>query len=109
MEVKLSEYITYDGVGLASLVKSKEVKPTELVALSYEQLHKVNGVLNAVTNERREKVLLEAERVGDTATFSGVPIFLKDASQSIEGELMTSGARLFASSRASATSNFTRK
>lgn len=107
--MNLSEYIKRDGTALATLVKKKEITPRELVELSFQQLEKVNDKLNAVTNVRRDEALLKADELASKGDFSGVPIFLKDISQSLEGELMTSGSRLFQDAIAPHTSFFTKK
>ena len=43
-----SEYATYDGLGLAELVRKKEVKPSELVEEAISRIEKLNPQLNAV-------------------------------------------------------------
>src|SRR5699024_10573521 len=75
----------------------------------YEQLQKVNDDLNAVTFTRRDKVLEEATAQNTDGPFQGVPIFLKDRSQTIAGDCNTGGARLFAHATARTTSNFVHK
>ena len=41
-------YSNYDGLGLAELVKKKEVKPAELVEAAFERIERHNPQLNAV-------------------------------------------------------------
>lgn len=106
----LNTYIKMDATELARLVKNKEVTPTELVEKSFEQLEKVNPRLNAVTSVRKERVLEEALHVQlDGGIFSGVPMLLKNSSQSIKGELMTSGAKLMKDNRSLHDANFVKK
>ncbi|WP_047984610.1 amidase [Ornithinibacillus californiensis] len=94
----LRKYVTLDATDMANLLLRKEITPKELVSLSFEQLEKVNPKLNAVIHDRKEKVLQEAEQLeaGD-ATFSGVPFLLKNISQRLKGEPITSGSRLLRS------------
>jgi len=46
--MKFSEYIQYDGLGLAKLVKDKEIHPSELLQVALERTHKTNPKLNAI-------------------------------------------------------------
>ncbi|WP_339217081.1 amidase [Ornithinibacillus sp. FSL M8-0202] len=106
----LHTYVTLDATDLAELVRKKEVTPTELVQLSLEQLEKVNPDINAVVHDRKEKVLQEAEKLGiGEATFSGVPFLLKNISQRLKGEPITSGSRLLRSNFAKDNSNLVDK
>lgn len=91
----LNTYLTLDATDMARLIKEKEVSPRELVNLSFQQLDKVNPSLNAITHTRKEKALAEADQIDiDSHPFAGVPILLKDISQSLEGEPLTSGSKL---------------
>lgn len=105
-QMKLSDYIALDGTEMAKLIKNKEISKKELVEASFSQVDKVNPQLNAVTHSRKEKALEEAALQDDIAPFNGVPIYLKDISQSIEGELNTGGANLLKNAVAPTTSNF---
>ena len=44
--MKFSEYIQYDGLGLAQLVKNKEVHASELLRIALERTDKTNSKLN---------------------------------------------------------------
>lgn len=105
--MKLSEYVKLDAVALANLVKKREVKKSELIELSLARLSQVNNKLNAVTYVRKEQALQEAQAADDLA-FQGVPIFLKDISQTIKCEPSTSGAKLLKDERAGHTAHFVR-
>jgi amidase len=102
-------YHSYDALGLAALVKAREVSPRELVEAAFARLDEVNPVLNAVVRTRRDTALKEADDmpVHDTSLpFAGVPILLKDISQSIAGEPLTSGAWLMKDNIARRDSNY---
>lgn len=110
--MKLSEYIALDGTEISKLMNKKEITQEEVVKASYTLLDKVNEPLNAVTHTRKEKVIEEVVSPiphYPPREFNGVPIFLKDGSQSIAGEPSTSGANLFKETIASQTSNFVKK
>ena len=103
----LQTYLTLDATEMAKLIHQKEIKPEELIALSFEQLDKVNPSLNMVTRVFREKVLEEVEdSLAVTGAFSGVPMHLKNSGQTIKGEGASSGSRLLASNVAARDSNF---
>ncbi|MFX3650297.1 MAG: amidase [Paenibacillus sp.] len=100
-------YTSYDAVGLAELIRSREVSPVELLEAAFARLKEVNPRLNAVirTYETRAQEEAGLVRPGEQP-FAGVPLLLKDISQSLEGELLTSGSRLFSEHRALRNSNF---
>lgn len=103
------KYTEYDGIGLAELIKRKEVSPEELIASSFQQLDNVNMMTNGVVRTRKEKALEEAKHLNLQKPFAGVPIVLKDLSQGIKGELATCGARLLKDYTATKDSHFTSK
>ncbi|KWX80200.1 amidase [Paenibacillus jilunlii] len=105
----LSAYSTYDALGLAALVRAREVSPRELVEAAFARLDEVNPLLNAVVRTRREAALKEADAMpaDDPARpFAGVPFLLKDISQAIGGEPLTSGALLLKDNIAKRDSNY---
>lgn len=88
-------YLQLDATDMAELIQKKEIKPIELLELSFKQLEKVNPSLNAITHTRKEKVLEEAKQLNNVdRPFAGVPILLKNISQSLKEEPMTSGSSL---------------
>lgn len=110
-EMKLEEYIELDGTALSELIRDKEITATELVHLSFDQLEKVNPLLNIVTHTRKKEALIEAEKINQTfdqsaETFAGVPILLKNISQAVAGDPLTSGATLLAGNIAKVDSHF---
>lgn len=46
--MNLSEYARYDALGLAELVRTKQVTPAELARLAFEGIAAVNPTINAV-------------------------------------------------------------
>ena len=72
-----AEYSNYDGLGLAELVKKKEIKPAELVEAALERIERHNPQLNAVVFKAYD----EASAMANTdlsGPFAGVPMLLKD-------------------------------
>lgn len=107
-QLDLKEYVSLDATEMKKLVQKKEISTKELVELSYAQLEKVNPALNAVVQERKERALQEAKEkeIKQEELFSGVPILMKDISQAIKGEKITSGSKLFQSNIAKQDSHF---
>ncbi|WP_339223215.1 amidase [Paenibacillus sp. FSL H8-0332] len=109
--MSLSAYSGYDALGLAALVKAREVSAHELVEAAYARMDEVNPLLNAVVRTRREAALKEAMEMpvdpdDFTRPFAGVPFLLKDISQAIGGEPLTSGALLMKDNVAKRDSNY---
>lgn len=105
----LRTYLTLDATEMATFIKNKEVTPTELLELSFQQFDQVNPSLNAATHTRREAVLKEAKTVNiDNGPFPGVPFFLKDT-QALAGEKVTMGSNLFKQNIADQDSHLVRK
>lgn len=108
MDIKT--YLRLDATEMKALIKKKEIKPSELVSLSLKQLAEVNPALNAVVHNRREKVIAEAQTISlDDGEFSGVPILLKNISQALKDEPLTSGSRLLKTAISDHDSHFVRK
>lgn len=76
--MNLQEYAKYDGLGLAELVKSKQVTPKELVDLAFEGIDKVNPELNGVWQTLKEQSYKEIENGLPEGDFQGVPFLIKE-------------------------------
>lgn len=106
----LYTYLKLDATDMAELIQKKEIKPVELLELSFGQLDKVNPSINAITNTRKEKALEEANNIEvGQKPFLCVPTFLKDGAQALKGELSTSGSKLLKDVISEHDSNFARK
>ncbi|AXF56907.1 amidase [Salicibibacter kimchii] len=86
-----SDYLSLDATDMAKMIKKGDVIQTELVDASIHRKEKVNPALNAVIYDRSERA---KEQQYPRGSFSGVPILLKNISQTITGEPMTAGAKL---------------
>ncbi|WP_163970929.1 amidase [Oceanobacillus halotolerans] len=106
----LHNYLELDATEMATLVQAREIKPQELLEVSFQQLEKVNPTLNAVIQSRKEKAMMEAEQLQlNGSPFIGVPLLLKNISQSLKGEPLTSGSKLLKKSIANQNSNLVEK
>lgn len=81
------EYMQYDGLGLANLVKSKQVRPDELLQTAIQRCEQVNPKLNAVIIPMYEQAQrqLKNQATESNQPFAGVPFLLKDLFQEYSG------------------------
>jgi amidase len=92
----MDEVAALDAVGQAELVRNGDVTPTELVTAAIERVEKLQPVVNALTTNRFERALEEAEvatRSPDAAPFRGVPFLVKDLACPFAGEPAHEGMR----------------
>ena len=89
------EYDQYDGLGLAELVKKKEISPVEICEEAISRIEKVNPQLNAVVTpmfEIARKLVVESTPNGP---FFGVPFLLKDLLEVYAGVVETKGSKAY--------------
>ena len=70
------EYLKQDGLGLAELVKSKQVSAAELLETAIRRCEQVNPKLNAVVIPMFEEARKRAAQPL-SGSFAGVPFLLK--------------------------------
>ena len=86
-------YQYYDAMGLAELVRKKEVSAGEVVEAAIARLAQLNPTLNAVIHKIYDKARWVAEKVTGEEPFAGVPILKKNLNQEIKGEPATFGSK----------------
>ncbi len=95
--LKMNEYLQYDGLGLAQLVKNKQISAQELLEIAILRTEQVNPKLNAVTipmyDEARRYIKAHAN-CGEHGAFAGVPFLLKDLFQEYSGAPASHGSAL---------------
>ncbi|HEX4681836.1 MAG TPA: amidase [Gemmatimonadaceae bacterium] len=90
------EYEQYDALGLADLVRTKQISADELLDSAIERVDTRNPAVNAVTS-RRDDAARESIRAGlPDGPFTGVPFLLKDLNGWLAGDRVTRGSRFFA-------------
>lgn len=99
-------YWLYDGIGIAELLKKKEISMTELLTAVIARIEEKNPSIQAVIHKIYEHAERELEL---TADFAGVPIVLKDIAQEIKGEPITSGSKAYEGFIAKEDSEFVRR
>jgi amidase len=88
------EYRKQDAVGLADLVKKKQVKPSELLDIAIQRTEAVNPKINAVVTELYDYGKKSLSALNGKGAFEGVPFLLKDLCIQLKGTRYTSASRL---------------
>lgn len=86
------EYENYDGLGLAELVKTKEVSPSELCETAIEKIEKFNPQFNCVVTKMYDQGRQAIQDTLPQGPFAGVPFLLKDKT-AYAGVPMTNGCK----------------
>jgi len=87
------EYETYDGLGLALLVREKQLSPAELYEASLERIERINPTINAVVTFMYEQGRQALTSLPGGAPFEGVPFLLKDQIQAYAGVPLSDGCK----------------
>src|SRR5436189_1360825 len=88
------EYGKYDAVGLADLVRKKQVSAAELLDEAIARTAKVDPQINAVVVKHYDYARKQIDKGLPDGPFTGVPFLLKDL-DILAGTVTTSGARVF--------------
>ena len=89
------EYPNYDGLGLAELVRQKQISAIELVEAAIERIERHNPALNAVIYKMYETARTAAQQPLPEGPFAGVPMLLKDLLATVTGVPTSSGNKLW--------------
>src|SRR6266576_3344100 len=88
------EFGSYDAVGLADLVRKKQVSATELLDEAIARTAKVDPQINAVVVKHYDYAKKQIDKGLPDGPFTGVPFLLKDLDL-LQGTVTTSGASVF--------------
>ncbi len=91
--MKISEYIQFDGLGLAELIQKGDVSASELVEIAIQLIEEKNPALNAVICKMYDEARKRASETLIQVPFSGVPFLLKDIWGDYPGYPATMGSR----------------
>lgn len=91
---RFAEYDRYDALGLAGLVRKREVTSAELVEEAIARIEEVNPRLNAVVTPMYQQARAAAvdPRGGP---FMGVPFLVKDLISAVAGVPLTQGSKMY--------------
>ncbi|PTL75930.1 amidase [Vitiosangium sp. GDMCC 1.1324] len=86
-------YDDLDATALATLIRKKELHPTELVEEVIARIESVDPMLNAVVHKMYEQARKAAAGPLSDGPFAGVPFLVKDLDGFLAGEPFTGGCR----------------
>ena len=86
------DYDRYDALGLAELVRRRELTPAELLEVALARAEALNPRLNAIIHPMYEHARALARAPLPAGPFTGVPFLLKDILQAYAGFPLSSGS-----------------
>jgi amidase len=91
----LKDYADYDALGLAQLIKNKDISAEELLDTAIAQAEAENPAINAIITKLYDYGHEQIKQGLPDGPFSGVPFLLKDLLGSLEGTPMSNGSAAF--------------
>jgi amidase len=102
----LSQFSRYDALGLAKLVRARQVTPKELFEDAIRRIEALNPKLNAVICKTYDRALRQcASAMAYDGLFAGVPFLVKD-NATIAGVASTLGSRSMVGNISERTASF---
>ena len=99
-----TELSRYDALGLAELVRRREIRPDELLAWAIENLEAVNPRVNCIAHTHYDEARGQIASGLAPGAFEGVPFILKDLGIELAGTVTSCGSLAFKDYRPSADS-----
>jgi amidase len=90
---KLDEFVDYDALGMAGLIKRGEISQKEAVEITIRRIEALEPLINAITTRTYDRAFEKAESISKDTTFAGVPILIKDMID-VGGVRRTDGSRM---------------
>ncbi len=87
------QFIDYDALGMAELIKNGEISSVEAVELTIRRIEAVEPIVNAISTRTYERALENAGKISKDTTFAGFPILIKDMID-VGGVRRTDGSRM---------------
>lgn len=106
---KFLEYRQYDALGLAELVRTKQVTPEEILDAAITEIETHNPTINAVIYTMYDQARLSIQRGLPKGLFTGAPFLLKDLRSTYAGVPTSSGNGLLSQIPASHDSELVRR
>ena len=104
-----SEYLSFDALGLAELIRTKQITPSELLEVSIELTEKIDPIINAVPIKHYDLARQHAINHKDNGLFQGVPFLLKDLNNNLDGTITSGGSRVLENIKADHTSELVKR
>lgn len=89
------EYTKHDGIGLAELVKQRQVSPEELLEAAIARAEAVNPQINAIVVKLYDRARKQIALGLPDGPFRGVPFLVKDLGFWMKGVECADGSRLY--------------
>lgn len=86
---------TYDALGLADLIRSKQISPLELLDATIARCEFIDTKINALSVKHYEKARQDIAAGLPDGPLKGVPFILKDLEVELAGTVTTNGSKLF--------------
>jgi len=90
----IKEYSTYDGLGLADLVRRREVAVEDLVDSAIDAIERMNPTVNCVVQVLRDRAMAEVREGVPHGSFHGVPFLIKEFGMHYSSMVASAGSRL---------------
>lgn len=87
------EYRQYDALGLAELIRKKEITPIELLEIAIQRAEAVNPQINAIVHKLYDYGKAMLQNIPSDSPFAGVPFLIKDLGISVKDTPMNTGCR----------------
>jgi len=87
------EYETYDGLGLATLIRQGQVTSGELLETAIDRIEQLNPSISAVVTFMYDLARSALDNLPFDAPFAGVPFLLKDQIQAYAGVPLSEGCK----------------
>ncbi|HEX7775750.1 MAG TPA: amidase family protein, partial [Parvibaculum sp.] len=104
-----ADYEKYDGLGLADLVRRREIKPEDLLDEAIARTEATNPKINAVVLKHYDEARAQIARGLPEGPFRGVPFLLKDLHLLLDGTITSFGSAAFQSNKADHNSTLTER
>lgn len=89
----MRDYANFDGLGLAELVRKRDVTPAELLDAAIERAERSNPKLNAIVYKAYDEARANAAGTLPDGPFKGVPFLIKDLGVRVKNWPRTSASR----------------
>ena len=93
--MKAEEFDSFDGLGLAELVRRRDASPAELLDAAVSRVEARNPELNAVVTRMYDQARAAIAEGLPAGPFTGVPYLLKDLGAHYTGAVTSFGSTLF--------------
>lgn len=100
----IAPFAEYDGLGLADLVRRKEISPAELLSSAMTHAEAVNPKINCIAHRHYDEARAQIASGLAPGVFHGVPFVIKDLGVELANTVTSSGSLAFNDQKAAADS-----